>query len=78
MRNRPVKSGQEGDLLEQLRKELGASEDTEHLIDWLLDAWTTLAMLRERFGETRAMKLYTASTPLPRTREREAVLVGSN
>ena len=59
MRSTTVKIGQEEDLIEQLRKELGASEDTEHLIDWLLDAWTTLEMLRERFGEARVMQLHT-------------------
>lgn len=62
-------------LIEQLRKELGASEDTECLIDWLEDAWSTLQMLRERFDEARAMQLYIASVPLTHPREREVVLV---
>ena len=62
-------------LIERLRRDLGASEDTEHLIDWLLDSWATLEMLRERFGEARALQLYTASTSLMSTSEREMVLV---
>lgn len=62
-------------LIEQLRGELETSEDTEHLIDWLLDSWATLEMLRERFDETRALQLYTASASLFSTSGREAVLV---
>ena len=46
-------------LIEQLRQE-EASEDIEHVIDWLADAWATLDMLTERFGETKARQLYTA------------------
>jgi len=41
MKKRIVESGQEGNLIEHIREELGASEDTEHLIDWLLDAWAS-------------------------------------
>ena len=54
-------------LLHQLRQELGESEETEHLIDWLLDAWATLDVLRERFGEVRALHLFTACAPLLQT-----------
>ncbi len=46
-------------LIEQLRRE-EASEDTEHLIDWLKDSWATFDMLKERFGEARALQLYMA------------------
>jgi hypothetical protein len=69
-----VKSGQE-DLIRHVRKELGISEDTEHLVDWLLDAWSTLDMLRERFDEARAWQLYTASASLPQAKKRRAILV---
>ena len=62
-------------FLQQLRQELGESEATEHLIDWLLDAWSTLDLLRERFGEVRALQLFTACAPLLQTGLREAVLV---
>jgi hypothetical protein len=69
-----VKSKQQ-ELIQQLREELGASEDTEHLVDWLLDSWATLEMLRERFDEARALQLYTASASLLPTNKQEAVLV---
>jgi hypothetical protein len=69
-----VKSDQQT-LLEELHRELGASEETEHLIDWLLDSWSTLEMLRERFDEARALQLYTASTSLVSVNEQEPVLV---
>lgn len=62
-------------IIDQLRRELGASEDTEHLIDWLLDAWDTLAVLQERFDEARAMQLYTASVPFPLAREQHTIFV---
>lgn len=54
-------------MIMQLRRELGANEDTEHLIDWLQDAWSTLDMLRERFDETRARQFYmgVVSRPVP-------------
>lgn len=51
-------------IIQQLRKELGNSETTEHLIDWLLDAWQTLDMLRDCFGEARALHLFIAAAPL--------------
>lgn len=46
-------------LLAQLRQE-ESGEDTEHVIDWLTDAWETLDLLIERFGSSRAFQLYTA------------------
>jgi hypothetical protein len=75
MRKRIVRSGQEEKLIEQLRNELGASEDTEHLIDWLEDAWATWEMLKERFDQARAWQLYTASASLSQTRKRRVVPV---
>ena len=62
-------------IIDQLHRELGASEDTEHLIDWLRDAWDTLAILRERFDEARAMQLYTASVPFPLANEQHTMFV---
>lgn len=59
----------------QLRKELGKSEATEQLIDWLLDAWQTLEVLRDRFGEVRAMQIFTAYAHFPQESTREAVSV---
>ena len=52
-------------IVVQLRKELEKSEATEVLIDWLLDAWQTLEILQDRFGEARAMQIFTASARFP-------------
>jgi hypothetical protein len=73
-KTRTVECGR-GILIEQLRNELGANEDTEHLVDWLEDAWETLDLLRERFGESRAMQLYTASVSQVWEQGREKLLV---
>lgn len=62
-------------IVQQLRRELGESEATEHLIDWLLDAWDTLEMLRHRFGEARALQIFTAYARIPQRRAKEAVPV---
>ena len=63
-------------IVSQVRKELGNSEATEHLIDWLLDSWSTLEVLKERFGERKAMQLYTASLPFSLAgKAPEAILV---
>ncbi|HEU5383710.1 MAG TPA: hypothetical protein VFV38_50560 [Ktedonobacteraceae bacterium] len=62
-------------IVQQLRKELGEAEETEHLIDWLLDAWETLEILRDRFGETRALQLLTAYAPLLGANMQKAVMV---
>ncbi|MBX5459347.1 MAG: hypothetical protein IRZ31_20850 [Thermogemmatispora sp.] len=45
------------DHLSALRAELGASEETEHLIDWLLDMWETIDLLIARFGAARAWQI---------------------
>jgi hypothetical protein len=62
-------------IVQQLRRELGAGEATEQLIDWLMDTWETLEILRDRFGEARALQLLTAYAPLPQASVQEAVLV---
>jgi 2-keto-3-deoxy-galactonokinase len=61
-------------LIRQLRKELGASEETEQLLDWLLDAWETLEILKDRFGEARALEIFTAYAPRQQTRTLEGVM----
>jgi hypothetical protein len=63
------------DIVEQIRKELGACEDTEHLIDWTIDLWSTFAILIDRFGEARAIQIVTASESLPHPRKHKATLV---
>jgi hypothetical protein len=59
----------------QLRKELGDNEETEHLIDYLIDAWDTLEILRDRFGEAKAIQIFTAYAPSPHPAKQEAVSV---
>lgn len=45
-----------------LRSELGESEDTEHLLDYLEDSWETFDLLVERFGRDTAEKIITAAS----------------
>ena len=61
--------------IKQLRDTLGEEEETEQLIDWLLDAWETLELLRMRFGDATALKFFTAYAPLSQEKEQEAVMV---
>lgn len=61
-------------IVQQLRRELGASEATEQLIDWLLDAWETLEILRDRFGEARAFNMFTAYAHAPQASVKEAAM----
>jgi hypothetical protein len=61
-------------IVQQLRQELGETEETEHLIDWLLDAWETLEILRDRFGEAKALQLLTAYAPLLRANMQKAAM----
>jgi hypothetical protein len=39
------------DVLAVVRYELGDSQETEILIDWILDMWETIDLLMQRFGE---------------------------
>lgn len=75
IRNTVVNIAQEHTVT-QLRKELGTSEETEQLIDWLVDSWDTLEMLRDRFGDARAIRIFTAYAPLLQEQEQEALDVG--
>ncbi|WP_376797467.1 hypothetical protein [Thermogemmatispora sp.] len=45
------------DIIAALRTELGPGEETEHLIDWLLDMWETIDLLIARFGAARAWQI---------------------
>jgi hypothetical protein len=38
------------EIVTELRRRLGQSENTEHLIDWVLDAWETMDFLLACFG----------------------------
>jgi hypothetical protein len=62
-------------IIQQLRRELEVSEATEHLIDWLLESWETLEILRDRFGEARAVQLLIASPSLLPTSVLDTTLV---
>jgi hypothetical protein len=39
------------------------------------DAWETLEILRDRFGEVRALQLFTACVPIPQASVQETALV---
>ncbi len=42
-----------------LEHELDHTEETAHLIDYVLEAWETLDLLTERFGRENALKILT-------------------
>ena len=44
-----------------LRHALGPSEETEHLLDSIQDAWKTLDLLTERLGRENALKIITTT-----------------
>jgi short-subunit dehydrogenase involved in D-alanine esterification of teichoic acids len=48
------------DVLNVLRHELGQSEETEHLLDWIQEMWETTNMLIDRFGVELARKIILA------------------
>lgn len=49
----PAKARQT-DICRLLSEELMESEETEHLLDWLRDAWATLDLLVECWGRRTA------------------------
>ncbi|SRR5579884_687043 len=51
-------------LQQILKRELGETEETNHLLDYLTDAWETMDLLVERFGREDATKLITAPSHL--------------
>jgi hypothetical protein len=51
-------------VLQVLRHELGNTEETEHLLDCIREAWETMDILIERFGGETAQKILTASSSL--------------
>ena len=55
------------EMLNELRSILGHSEETEHLIDWLQDAWQTYDALIERVGRERAYQIINAIDIFPDT-----------
>jgi len=53
------------EVIQELRRVLGHHEETEHLIDWLQDAWHTYDLLIERVGKERAQAMINTFDPLP-------------
>jgi hypothetical protein len=51
-----------------LRHELGNTEETEHLIDYVQELWETWDMLIERFGTKDAQKIINAPSHLSENR----------
>jgi hypothetical protein len=51
-------------LLEEIRKEKGASQQTEILFDYIEEMWETIDVLREVFGEERAQEIIHSSSLL--------------
>jgi hypothetical protein len=47
-------------LVDVLLHELGNTEETAHLTDWIWDMWETMDLLKERFGEEAAHKIIKA------------------
>jgi hypothetical protein len=46
-------------IVTALREQLGNLEETEHLIDYIQDAWETFDLLLERFGRENTLKIIT-------------------
>jgi hypothetical protein len=44
-------------LLEQIRTEKGATQQTEILIDYIQEMWETIDLLRKVFGEERTEEI---------------------
>jgi hypothetical protein len=44
-------------MMNELRRILGHSEETVHMIDWVQDAWQTYDVLIERVGRERAYQI---------------------
>ena len=45
------------EVMRELRRLFGNREETEHLIDWLQDAWHTYDVLVERVGQESATQM---------------------
>ncbi len=54
------------DILTVLLHELGDSEATQHLLDYIKELWETVDLLIERFGPEAAHKIIDAPVWLPR------------
>jgi len=52
-------------MMNELRRVLGHTEETEILIDWVQDAWQTYDVLIERVGRERAHQIINAVNLFP-------------
>jgi hypothetical protein len=53
------------EMMNELRRILGHNEETEHMIDWIQDAWQTYDVLIERVGRERAHQIINAMDLFP-------------
>jgi hypothetical protein len=58
-------------MLKELRRILGHNEETEHVIDWVQDAWQTYDVLIERVGRERAHQIINAMDIFPAVATRD-------
>ena len=52
-------------LIQVLLHEMGDTEESAHLIDWILDMWETIDALKTQFGEETAQTIIEALPYLP-------------
>jgi len=55
------------EIVSVLQHELGESEATQHLLDYIKEMWETIDLLRERFGPEATHKIIEAPTCHPST-----------
>lgn len=53
-----------GDIVNILKRLLGDTEETAHLVDWLRDTWETSDILTQRFGKEATHKIIHAPASL--------------
>lgn len=53
------------EMIKELQGVLGHSEETEHIIDWIRDAWETSDFLVKRIGREHAYQIINAIEVCP-------------
>lgn len=53
------------EIIKDLQGVLGHSEETEHITDWIRDAWETFDFLIKRIGRERAYQIINAIERCP-------------
>lgn len=51
------------EILEKIREELGESEETEMLVDYIQDLWETVDLLKRKFSQERTLEIMHAPAP---------------